>query len=149
MVNTQTAVAIIGDASKFYIELQVDEYDIARMLVGQQIIVSMDSYKGKVFEAKISRINPLMNERSRSFTVEADFITRPTVLFPNLTVEANVVIQTKEKALTIPRAYLTDDSFVWISAKEKKKVSVGLKDYNKAEITSGLKAGDIIYKPVQ
>ena len=149
MVNTQTPVAIIGDATKFYIELQVDEYDIARMLVGQRIILSMDSYKGKVFEAKISRVNPLMNERSRSFTVEADFITQPPALFPNLTVEANVVIQTKEKVLTIPRAYLTDDSFVWISAKEKKKVSVGLKDYNKAEITGGLKAGDTIYKPVQ
>ncbi len=149
MINTQTPVAILGDAGKFYIELQVDEYDIARMILGQTVVLNMDSYKGKTFEAKINKINPLMNERSRSFTVEADFITQPTTLYPNLTVEANVVIQTKEKVLTIPRAYLSEDSYVWISAKEKKKVTVGLKDYNKAEILSGLKAGDTIYKPVQ
>ncbi len=149
MINTQTPVAILGDARKFYIELQVDEYDIARMILGQTVVLNMDSYKGKTFEAKINKINPLMNERSRSFTVEADFITQPTTLYPNLTVEANVVIQTKEKVLTIPRAYLSEDSYVWISAKEKKKVTVGLKDYNKAEILSGLKAGDTIYKPVQ
>ena len=149
MINTQTAVAILGDAGKFYIELQVDEYDIARMSIGQTVVLNMDSYKGKTFEAKITKINPLMNERSRSFTIEADFVTQPPALYPNLTVEANVVIQTKEKVLTIPRAYLSDDSTVWISAKEKKKLRVGLTDYNKAEIISGLTSGDIIYKPVQ
>ena len=149
MVNVQSPVALVGDAGNFYIELQVDEYDIARMVPGQKIVLGMDSYKGKVFDATVRKINPLMNERSRSFTVEADFITQPPALYPNLTVEANVIIQSKEKVLTIPRNYLSDDSFVWISDKEKKKVTVGLKDYKKAEIISGLTAGDIIYKPAQ
>ncbi|MEN9685446.1 MAG: hypothetical protein RLZZ28_1232 [Bacteroidota bacterium] len=149
MVNTQTPVAIVGDANNFYIELQVDEYDIARIAAGQKTILSMDSYKGQVFEARIRKLNPLMNERSRTFTVDADFISMPPTIFPNLTVEANIIIRSKEKVLTIPRNYLSDDGYVWISATEKKKVTVGLKDYQKAEITSGLTASDIIYKPAQ
>ena len=96
-----------------------------------------------------TKINPLMNERSRSFMVEADFIRQPPTLYPNLTVEANIIIQSKEKVLTIPRNYLTEDSFVWISEKEKKKVVTGLKDYQKVEIISGIAAGDIIYKPIK
>ena len=149
MINSQTSIAVIGEADNFYLEMQVDEYDITRLVNGQKIALSMDSYKGQVFEAVVRKINPLMNERSRSFMVEADFIRQPPTLYPNLTVEANIIIQSKEKVLTIPRNYLTEDSFVWISEKEKKKVVTGLKDYQKVEIISGIAAGDIIYKPIK
>ena len=103
--------------------------------------------KGKVFEAKVAKMEPLMNEQSRSFTVDADFVTKPVLLYPNLSVEANIVIQSKEKALTIPRIYLISDSMVMLPNHEIKKVSIGLKDYKKVEIENGLTANDVIYKP--
>jgi HlyD family secretion protein len=147
MVNTQSPVALIGDADAFTLELQVDEYDISRIIPGQKIILSMDSYKGEVFEAVVEKINPLMSERSRSFTIEAGFIKKPPVLYPNLTCEANILIQQKEKALTIPRNYLLEGDFVLLKNKEKRKVTTGLKDYQKVEILSGLTINDIILKP--
>ncbi len=149
MVTVQSPVALIGDANEFLLELQVDEYDITKIKIGQKILVSLDSYKGKTFEARVSKINPSMNERSRSFTIDAKFITKPQLLFPNLTAESNIVIQTKENALTIPRNYLIDDNYVLNENKEKVKVAVGLKDYQKAEIISGLKSGEVILKPTK
>lgn len=148
-VNTQSPVAIIGDAIEFLLELQVDEYDIARIQTGQKIVIKLDSYKGQVFKAVVTKINPIMNDRSRSFTVVAGFITRPLTLFPNLTTEANIIIQTKEKVLLIPRNYLIDESFVMMQNKEKRKVITGLKDYQKVEILNGLMVNDIILKPVR
>ena len=148
-VNTQSPVAIIGDATEFLLELQVDEYDIARIKTGQKIVIKLDSYKGQVFEAVVTKINPIMNERSRSFTVEAAFITKPPALFPNLTTESNIIIQTKEKVLLIPRNYLMEDGFVLMENKEKRKVATGLKDYQKVEILSGLTVNDIIIKPAK
>ena len=53
MVNTQSPVAIIANAEVYNLELLVDEFDIAKIQVGQQVLVSMDSYKGKVFKAKV------------------------------------------------------------------------------------------------
>ena len=147
MVNTMSPVAIIGDAHDFMIELQVDEFDINRINIGQHIVLSMDSYKGLVFDAVVTVINPIMNERSKSFTVEAVFIKQPAALYPNLTCEANIVIQQKEKALIIPRNYLLAGDSVWIGPKKKRKVIVGLKDYQKLEILSGITANDFIYKP--
>ena len=147
MLNTQSPVAIIGDAVDFLLELQVDEYDIARIRIGQKVVLNLDSYKGQVFEAVITKINPIMNDRSRSFTVEAGFVTKPPVLYPNLTTEANIILQTKEKALLIPRNYLIDDSVVILQNKEKRKVTTGLKDYNKVEILNGLTSNDIILMP--
>ncbi|MGB3153099.1 MAG: efflux RND transporter periplasmic adaptor subunit [Chitinophagaceae bacterium] len=149
MVNTQSPVALVGDANAFTLELQVDEYDIARVRVGQKILLSMDSYKGQVFEAVVEKINPLMNDRSKSFTLDAGFVTQPPVLYPNLTCEANIVIAEKEKALTIPRACLLEGDYVLLATKEKRKVTTGLKDYQKVEILSGLKVTDIILKQAQ
>jgi hypothetical protein len=88
-----------------------------------------------------------MNERSKSFSVEAVFLTQPPVLYPNLTAEANIVIQEKKRALTIPVNYLVNDSTVLISKNKTRVVKTGLKDYQKVEILNGLTAGDIIYKP--
>ena len=149
MVNTQNPVALVGDSLAFTLELQVDEYDIARVRVGQKIVLSMDSYKGQVFEAVVEKINPLMSERSKSFTIEAGFVTQPSELYPNLTCEANIVIHEKEKTLTIPRAYLQENDYVLLANKEKRKVTTGLKDYQKVEILSGLTINDVILKPAQ
>jgi multidrug efflux pump subunit AcrA (membrane-fusion protein) len=140
---------VIGDASQFILELQVDEYDIARIKPGQKVFVTMDSYKGRVFEATITKIDPIMNDRSRSFKVEANFITLPENLYPNLTVEANILISTKENALTIPRNYLVDDDYVVLANGEKRKVITGLKDYQKVEIVQGLSKDEEIKRPVE
>ncbi|ULQ50838.1 efflux RND transporter periplasmic adaptor subunit [Flavihumibacter fluvii] len=148
-VNLQSPVAIIGDARNFYLELQVDEYDISKIQLGQLVLLNLDSYKGQVYEAVIDKINPIMDERSRAFTIEASFTKQPPVLYPNLSAEANIIIRTKEKALTIPRNYLVSDSFVLTGKKEKKPVVTGIKDYQKVEIVSGLSAGETILKPVQ
>ena len=147
MVSPQMPLAIIGDAAVFLLEMQIDEYDISKIKLGQTVLLTMDSYKGEVFEAKVSKIIPLMNERSKSFTVEAEFVKQPPTLYPNLTAEANIIIQSKENALTIPRSYLINDSMVLIEKDKKKKVVTGLKDYQKVEIINGLTSNDFIFKP--
>lgn len=147
IANTTTPLAIIGDANNFMMELQVDEFDINRLKTGQNIILSMDSYKGQVFDATVTKINPIMNEKSKSFTVEAVFVKQPKTLYPNLTCEANIIIKHKDKTITIPRNYLLAGDSVWIEKNKKQKVRVGLKDYKKVEILSGLTVNDFIYKP--
>jgi HlyD family secretion protein len=147
MVTNMSPIATIGDDSEFLIELQVDEYDITRIQTGQEIALSLDSYKGKVFKARVSRINSIMNERSRSFTVDAVFIDAPPALFPNLTTEANIIIKSKAKAITIPRNYLIGDTLVLTQKKKTQRVITGLKDYKKAEILQGLQVNDVILKP--
>lgn len=147
LVSPQSPVALIGDAEGFIVELQVDEYDIARISKGQIVLLQMDSYKGEVFEAEVEKINPAMNTQSRSFTVDAAFTKAPPILYPNLTCEANILIRVKDRALTIPRSYLVNDSAVMLESGRLQKVTVGLKDYRNAEIQTGLSAHDVILKP--
>ena len=149
LVTPQTPIAVIGDLNEFVMELQVDEYDIAKIKPGQKVFVSMDSYKGQVFEAIVSKIQPLMDNRLKSFEIEATFLSKPSNLYPNLTVEANVLISTKENAITIPRNYITDENEVILKNGEKRKVVTGLKDYQRVEIISGLSKDDQIKLPSQ
>lgn len=146
-VSSQSPVAVIGSPKHYLLELQVDENDIAKVRPGQLVLVNMDSYKGKAYKAQISKIYPIMNERSRTFTVEAGFTEPPPDLFPNLSAEANIVIQTRENALIIPREYLIENQYVLIDAEERVEVEVGLMDYQHVEILNGLNEGQLIYKP--
>lgn len=146
-VSIQSPIAVIGNPDSYLLSLQVDENDIAKVRMGQLVLVNMDSYEGQTYKAQITKIYPIMNERSRTFTVEADFTASPPDLFPNLSAEANIVIQTKENALIIPREYLIENQYVLVDDEERVAVEVGLMDYQYVEIVEGLKEGQTIYKP--
>jgi HlyD family secretion protein len=147
LVTPQTPLAIIGQENSFLLELEVDENDMVRVRTGQRVLVTMDSYKGQVFDAFIDKIYPIMNERSRTFKIEAHFIKPPEKLYPNLTAEANIIIQIKKNTITIPKTYLLEGKYVLVNKDEKREVQTGLSDYQKVEIISGLTAEETIYKP--
>lgn len=147
MVSVQTPLAVIGDAKTFVLEMQVDEYDIVKIRTGQPVLVTMDSYKGQVFEAKVTRIFPLMNERSKTFVVEAEFVKAPPLLYPNISFEANIVTHQKANTLLIPRNFLLNDSTVIKKNGQKVIIKTGLKDYQVAEVLSGLTKDEELLKP--
>jgi len=147
IVSAQTPLAVIGNAKNFILEMQVDEYDIIKVRKGQTVLVTLDSYQGQVFEAVVSKINPLMNERSRTFLVEATFLKTPAQLYPNISFEANIVLASKKKALLVPRNYVLNDSVVFKSNGDKVLVKTGLKDYQKIEILSGITEADELILP--
>lgn len=147
IVSPQTPLAVIGDINDYILELQVDEYDITSIRPGQPVKVVMDSYKGQVFEAVVTKVNPIMNERSKTLTVEADFVKAPPSLYPNLTLEANIILQVKKDVLTLPRKFIINDRLVINESGDTIPVTVGLKDYLKAEILDGVDEKDVIILP--
>lgn len=144
LVGPQIPLAVIGSADSFILEMQVDEYDIAKVDLNMRVLVTMDSYKGQVFEARVNKINPLMNERSKTFKVEAVFTKAPKKIFPNTSFEANIVLESKKEVLTIPRTYLLKGDSVLLANGKKVKVKIGLRDFEFVEILSGLRPEDKI-----
>jgi len=149
MVTPQTPLAVLGSADEFILELEVDEYDISKVKTGQEIIVTMDSYKEETFQAVVSKIYPLMNEATKTFTLEAIFTRAPEVLYPNLSLEANIILSIKEGALIIPRTYLINDEYVLSEDGDSIRVSLGIKNYEYAEILQGLGENTKLVKPGQ
>lgn len=147
IVTPQVPIAIIGNDTTFILEMQIDEYDIVTIKLGMSVLVVLNSYKDSVFSAIVSKINPIMNLQSKTFTIEAEFVRPPKVLYPNISFEANVLISTKKDALLIPRNYLLNDSFVVNKSGKQLIVKTGLKDYQMVEILSGIDANEEIILP--
>ena len=88
-----------------------------------------------------------MNERNKTFLIEAHFTKAPEKLYPNVTFEANIILKTKNNALILPRNYLKNDSIVTLIDGSTRVVKLGLTDFQKAEILSGLSPKDQVVKP--
>ncbi len=146
LVIQQEPIAYVGDKNIFIIELQIDEVDIARIKIGQRLIVSFDALGKKPFEATVSKIYPKMDLKMQTFKIEANFINQPDNLYPGFTGEGNVLIQKIDNALTIPTEYLINGNKV-LTENGEKSVKIGLKTLNKVQILSGIDAKTRLTKP--
>lgn len=149
VVRFQEVVAVIGKANDFLLELEIDQEDIMSIEAGQKVYVRLEAFANEVMEGEITRIQPILNPTTLTFTAEAQFDGQQKNLFPGLTGEANVVIETRENCLNIPVSYLIDDSLVYVGKKETQVVKTGLRSLDRIEITDGLEAGQKIYKPAE
>jgi multidrug resistance efflux pump len=146
IVNTMEPLASVGSATDFIIELLIDEVDIVRLNLGQKVLITLDAYGNKVFDAKLNKIYPKKDERSQTFMAEANFIDPPKALYPGLAGEANIIISAKDSVLTIPKEYLlegnkvrTPDGIV--------QVVPGLQNLDRVEILNGINENTEILKP--
>jgi HlyD family secretion protein len=146
VVTSMEPLAVIGSAKRFIIELLVDEVDIVRISLGQNVVINLDAYSDQVFNGKVSKIYPKKDERNQTFTVEAIFLNRPEVLYPGLSGEANIVIAQKKKVLTIPKSYLIDNYRVQTD-NGIVTIITGLQNMDYIEILSGINKDTYIYKP--
>ena len=146
LATPQKPVAVIGSATDLYLKLEVDEKDIALITPGQILYATLELYD-RSFAGTVTRIIPLMDERSRTFTVEARFTEKPRTLYPNLTVEANIQLRQKERAITVPASYIVEGSYVLTSEDERTPVELGLRDMERVEVIGGIDSTTVIYKP--
>ena len=145
LISTLEPLATMGSASKFVVELLVDEVDIVKISLDQKVLITLDAYSGKVYEGNVSKILPKKDERNQTFKVEALFYKAPERLYPGLSGEANIIIASRANVLTIPKAYLQDDGMVKTDDGNI-PVVLGLQNLDYVEIISGIDETTYIYK---
>ncbi len=145
-IGIQEPLAIIGNSSDFLIEMQIDEVDIVRLQNGQKTLVVLDAYGDQTFEASIHRIYPQKDNRTQTFKVEALFDKPPNKLYPGLSGEANIVVNQKEQAMTIPPEYLLDDGRVQ-TVNGPVNIETGVQNISFVEVLSGIDTSTYLIKP--
>lgn len=73
MVRRGEQVAQIGNPDSIVINLDVDEGTIAKVKLGQPVLVELNTEKNHNYNAVITKIYPHFNESSQSYKVEAHF----------------------------------------------------------------------------
>jgi multidrug resistance efflux pump len=146
IINTMEPVASVGSSNVFVVEMLVDEVDIVKIELGQKALITLDAYPAEVFETRINKIYPKKDDRSQTFKIEATFVTPPNKLYPGLSGEGNIIIQQKEDALVIPKAYLIGNNKVETENGEV-EITLGLQNFQYAEVLSGINNTTYLLKP--
>lgn len=146
LVSLQEPIAILGDGSKFTIEMLIDEVDISKVELGQKVLVTLEAYGDKVFEARVTEIAPKMDEKTQTFKMKARFTKAPKKLYMGLSGEGNIVVREGVKALVVPADYLLPGNLLETD-NGKVKVKVGLVNWDYVQILSGVDEKTLIYKP--
>lgn len=137
IISPMEPIASLGSAKNYVVKLLVDEVDIVRVKLNQIVLLNLDAYKDKIFEARISKIYPKKDERNQTFLIEALFTERPETLYPGLSGEANIVIATKTNVLTIPRDYLINGNKLNTESGIV-EVQLGIGNMEMVEVLSGI-----------
>ena len=141
LVRRSEPVAIIGNGNNFYLKLTVDELDVQRLIVGQDVAVKIDAYPQKLFKGRVNKVYPLVDTRQQSLRVDATLEETLPGRFSGLAVEANIIIRQKEKTIVVPKSVLLPGDSVRIKTKDgEKKVKIvrGIETLDEVEIVEGL-----------
>ena len=149
-VRRNDAVALVGEKGAKYLQLAVDQQDISKIRIGQIVEAKMDIATDKIYKARVTKIYPNMNSNDQSFRVDADFVDDPGLQFINASVEANIILQTKENALVVPRQAIRagDEVMIKTSTGNKSvKITKGLMNMESVEVLSGITDQDDLVMP--
>jgi membrane fusion protein (multidrug efflux system) len=121
---------------------------------GQEVTVAVDAYPDKTFSGKVSRINPSVEQSTRSFEVEALIDNRAGLLKPGFFVKATIPSNHVVDALYVPQeallyVYGVYKVFVVDGDKVKEReVKLGERTGDEVEVVEGLSAGERVAVPV-
>lgn len=149
LVSNMLMLMEVGDGTTFEVELSVDETDISYLKKGQDIVYSIDAYKDRFFKGTLSETYPRINQLNKTSKVIATIeLDRTVRIFSGMSVEANIIIETKNNALVIPREFLVDGKKVIRKAEgDTVAIKKGAEDLEFVEVLEGLDDKTEIKKP--
>lgn len=151
-VRNNEPVALLGKTTKRIIRLSVDQQDIDKIQTGQQVLLKTDITGNTIYKAIVRKIFPVMNEPDQTFRVDAVFADTTVQSFIHSSVEANIIIQQKHLALTIPKEALSAEDSVHIIQNARRKtiaVRTGIETMDQVEILQGLNESSLVVIPAE
>jgi membrane fusion protein, multidrug efflux system len=152
-----TMIVTLTDLSSIYANFTVTEKESATLKDGQTVRVVVDAYPGKVFEGKITTVEPQINTDTRNIRVQATIDNPDHILKPGMFTTTTVVLPDKAPVVTVPETAVDytlygDSVFVLTDKKAddgttsltavRTFVRTGDRVNGRAVILSGLKPGD-------
>lgn len=149
LVRRGDKVAQIGNPDSIIIYLDIDEGSIGKIKEGQQVLVELNTDKGKTLEAAVTKIYPHFNEQTQSYRVEAKFVKHTPGIISGTQLQANIVTNRKENAVLIPLIYVNPGNKVVVKKGDKMDtvaITTGITSDEWVEVLSGVGTGDKLVK---
>lgn len=159
VVDTPASLFWVGEPRPLRVTAEVDEEDIARIAVGQRVLLRADAFAGRVLTAEVTQITPKGDTTRKAYRVRLA-LPYDTPLLIGMTVEANIVLrETRDAVLLTPSAVVLPPAprnpsatargpaFVWVVEKERvrrREVEIGVQAPRSVEIRRGIAVGEAV-----
>ena len=150
-VSQNTAIVAIVDISRLRLVANVVERDLRAVNPGDPAMVEVDAYPGETFNGRIARVSPILDPATRTAPIEVEIPNPNFRLKPGMYAKVSLEVDKRENVLIIPKIALVDSEGrrgIYQPNDENraqfKPVTVGLEDNQIAEITEGLREGEMV-----
>lgn len=149
--------ARVVDTSSMLVSASVNQTDVESLRINAKATLRFDAYPDLVLGAHVVSIGAIANTGGfranyvKEIPVYLKLDQIDSRVIPDLTVSVDVVVESSEESVVVPRESLFSDeggkSFVYIKTAEgfvKREVELGLRNHVKAVVKSGVRDGEVL-----
>ena len=137
---------------RLYVSAPLDEIDIGRVHEGLPARVTLDPYRGRVWQGFVTRVAPVVNdvrEQNRTLEVEVEMKADPTAPTPKpgTSADVEIILDKRDGVLRVPTNAVIEGKRVLVIENGQavsRDVKTGLKNWDWTEVTDGLAEGRFV-----
>ncbi|MEN0006496.1 MAG: HlyD family efflux transporter periplasmic adaptor subunit [Bacteroidota bacterium] len=138
-VQPGEVIALIGDVSTIYAEINIDDRSITKVKPGQEVVIQLNVDEQNTYAGVVREILPAFDESTQSFTAKVDFLDSLAFRYVGTQLQANIIVDSTENALLIPRNYLSYGNEVTLKGQaQPTKVATKIISTDWVQVLSGL-----------
>jgi membrane fusion protein (multidrug efflux system) len=125
-VTPNNNIATLYDVKEVFVELGIVEKDIDKVVLGQNVAVTIDAHPGATFSGKVDYVYPAVEGKSRTLTVKAKIPNPDVQLLPGMFARALITVAEFKNAIVIPSLSLNkkDEGYTVSTVDEQNKVRI-------------------------
>ena len=146
--NNNSIIATLDDSTKLKVDIKLPENYVGILKNGLKVQATSDAFN-KIFTGEVKTVSSRVDPTSRSILAQIEILNPNLELIPGILLNIKVIYDERD-SMSIPEESLIiqgDEKFVYLidnNVLKKKNVQIGLRNFGKVEILSGLEIGDNI-----
>ncbi len=151
MIRSDSVIAVVMNIDRVYVAVNVNEKDLKKLKQGQKVDFTVDALGDRAFEARIARISPVLDVKTRTVEVKAETANPGMALVPGMFARAKIRVGSPEKRLMVPRSSLISvigtEGELYLVKKGiafRQRVSLGTEFGSEIEVLRGIEENDTV-----
>ncbi|MAK12772.1 MAG: efflux transporter periplasmic adaptor subunit [Candidatus Pelagibacter sp.] len=146
--NNNSIIATLDDSTKLKVDIKLPENYVGILKNGLKVQATSDAFN-KIFSGEVKTVSSRVDPTSRSILAQIEILNPNLDLIPGILLNIKVIYD-ERKSISIPEESLIlqgDNKFVYLidnNVLKRKNIKIGIRNFGKVEVLSGLKIGDNI-----
>jgi RND family efflux transporter MFP subunit len=150
--NSGTEIMTVANLNEMVVNAHINQADVIRLSFGQKVNIEVESLPGTTMKGAIDRIAPqaTIKNNIKGFAVRIQIREIDSRVRPGMTANLTIPVATVENVVAVPlAAVFTEQGERYVFVKEgenfeRRTVTIGISDFQFAEVQSGLKEGEVV-----